>query len=100
MLLAERQGQVTPRTLMDETGVSKATATRRLAELADSGFLARARAVARTTSSANADCPHRPRRRTNHPQRTTSRRNSWTNCPSCVRPTPWPMSAWWNRLPR
>ncbi|MCB0115208.1 MAG: tetratricopeptide repeat protein, partial [Caldilineaceae bacterium] len=41
LLLAERQGQVTPRTLMDETGVSKATATRRLAELADSGFLAR-----------------------------------------------------------
>lgn len=41
LLLAERQGQVTPRTLMDETGVSKATATRRLAELADDGYLTR-----------------------------------------------------------
>jgi DNA-binding transcriptional MocR family regulator len=41
LLLAERRGQVTPRILMDETGVSKATATRRLAELAESGFLVR-----------------------------------------------------------
>jgi tetratricopeptide (TPR) repeat protein len=41
LLLAERHGQVTPRTLIDETGISKATATRRLAELAESGFLVR-----------------------------------------------------------
>jgi tetratricopeptide (TPR) repeat protein len=39
--LAEQHGQVTTRSLIDETGVSKATATRRLAELAESGYLVR-----------------------------------------------------------
>lgn len=39
--LAEQHGQVTARDLIDEAGVSKATATRRLAELADSGYLVR-----------------------------------------------------------
>ncbi len=41
LLLAEQRGQVTTRDLIDETGVSKATATRRLAELAEAGYLVR-----------------------------------------------------------
>ncbi|MBW7885530.1 MAG: tetratricopeptide repeat protein, partial [Caldilineaceae bacterium] len=39
--LAKTLGRVTPRTLMEAAGVSKATATRRLAMLAEEGWLAR-----------------------------------------------------------
>jgi tetratricopeptide (TPR) repeat protein len=41
MELARREGRVTPRRLMETLGVSKATATRRLAELVAQGALAR-----------------------------------------------------------
>lgn len=39
--LAAQTGQVTPRALMDATGMSKATATRRLADLVEGGYLQR-----------------------------------------------------------
>lgn len=38
---AEREGRVTTRDLMEETGVSKATATRRLTDMVDGGYLLR-----------------------------------------------------------
>jgi tetratricopeptide (TPR) repeat protein len=41
LALAQGEGRVTPRRVMDQLGVSKATATRRLAELAAAGLLCR-----------------------------------------------------------